>query len=327
MTDLTVWLWMGVGLLSLLMSALYAGAETGIYCLSPIRLQLRSRRGWFSARALEGLLKDSPRLIVVILIGTNLANYLLTVSGTALLSRTAIRSELVELYVTFCLVPIVAVFGEMVPKMLFQNYPDRLTYATVRLLMVSKKALTWTGVLGLIQPIIGGMMKWIGGQHSASEALQPREEMMTMLQDTAATGLISRRQNDLAQQAMAFAERRLDQLMEPLGSVPSLPTDSTRDQCLKRFQSCQSACILLYGKSPEAIEGVVDGLDLLLASADGPTPAELQHPPCRLRADMDSAAALTEMQRHKQKLALVIDPAGRPLGLVRREKLIEGLLG
>src|SRR5512140_3180200 len=107
------------------LSALFSGAETGLYCVNRLRLRVAAHEKHRQAGRLQKLLIDQAGLLSTTLIGTNLANYLAPVGLTTVFLSLlrghpeVDRERLAELYTTLILTPLVFIFGEAVPKNLF----------------------------------------------------------------------------------------------------------------------------------------------------------------------------------------------------------------
>ena len=56
----------------LFFSALFSGAETGVYSVSRVRLEAEAGQGRRAARILSGLLRDDAGLLITLLVGANL---------------------------------------------------------------------------------------------------------------------------------------------------------------------------------------------------------------------------------------------------------------
>ncbi len=77
-------LWLSVLWASVILQALYAGMETGIYVMNKVRLELRAERGYGPARLLRRMLDRPDNLLAVLLIGTNLTSYAATFAVSAM---------------------------------------------------------------------------------------------------------------------------------------------------------------------------------------------------------------------------------------------------
>nr|MBC8202132.1 DUF21 domain-containing protein [Planctomycetota bacterium] len=66
----------GVTVLGVLLSALYSGLETGLYTINKIRLDVRALSNVASAKRLLEILDRPARMLAVLLVCNNIANYL-----------------------------------------------------------------------------------------------------------------------------------------------------------------------------------------------------------------------------------------------------------
>ena len=70
-----IYIAIAVTLLGLVLSALYSGLETGLYTINKIRLDVRASDGLASAKRLLTLLNQPTRMLAVLLVCNNVANY------------------------------------------------------------------------------------------------------------------------------------------------------------------------------------------------------------------------------------------------------------
>jgi Mg2+/Co2+ transporter CorB len=129
-----------VALVSLVLSAFFSGAETGFMSTSRVRLRGGSSPDTPRTRQLMHMLRDIEDPIMTCLIGTNLFNVTFTAVVTATLTaHFAARGQWISL--VLCSVVII-LLGEILPKVLFREFPERLTLAAVPV-VAKAKAEVW----------------------------------------------------------------------------------------------------------------------------------------------------------------------------------------
>ena len=116
---------LALALLGLLLSALFSGAETGFYRATRLRLVLDAMGGGAVARGLLFLANHPSLFVATALVGNSLANYLVTLSAVVILEG-AFPGRLVEWIAPLLLAPVLLVYGELLPKNLFLQAPNRL---------------------------------------------------------------------------------------------------------------------------------------------------------------------------------------------------------
>ena len=150
-----------------LLSGFFSGAETGLYCINRLRLQVRVNQRDPRALRLAGVLADEQGALFVTLVGTNLMNYITTTTAAYLFARMLHFSEGgTELYTVLCVTPLLFVFGEVVPKNLFQLHADTLMMHSNRLLVVANRVFRLTGIVWFLKRFVALLSRLAGGQQA-----------------------------------------------------------------------------------------------------------------------------------------------------------------
>ena len=132
-------------------TGLFAGAETGIYQLSRLRLRLGIENKQFSSVILGKALRDTPGLLIATLVGTNLAVYMATSTVSYIILERTESAHSAEFLATVITAPILFVFSELIPKNLFFYYSDALMLRIAPVLFGSYKLLSWCGAVQLFK--------------------------------------------------------------------------------------------------------------------------------------------------------------------------------
>ena len=322
-------IWIGVGLISVVLSALYSGMETGIYCLNRVRLHVRGRSpGGRSARLLENMLSDQTRLLIVLLIGNNVTNYATTAAAAVLLAGAGLGFGRAELLVTLLVTPILFVWGEMVPKTLFRRHADTLVYRWAWMLRGSALLLSWIGVVALVRAISAAVLSLVKQDGDSGELLSSRQKIRSMLIETAHGGSLTLVQSEIAENVLALSEVRLRDVMVPIFAVRSLEESVTRDRFLAaiRKDSHTRHPVCRAGR-PRQIVGVVHVLDGLLLSEEEWSLTRIMTRPTKLSASTTVQSALSRLQQARQSMGIVVDANDRCLGIVTIKDLVEEIVG
>ena len=122
-------------LVCLVFSFFFSGSETAIISVNRYRMKGLADQGETRASELLKLLGDRQRLLIMTLLGTNLANVMMALFFKEFLSRlwpdisrqSVIGSfEVGEILSLLILTPIIIVFAEVLPKAIFRVYADQL---------------------------------------------------------------------------------------------------------------------------------------------------------------------------------------------------------
>ena len=319
-----MWLVLGTSfLLCLLLSGFFAGSETGLYCLSKLRLHLGVQRGDRAARRLARLVDDEHGALSATLIGNNVVNYLLTAIATYALVELWHVSELdAEVYAVATLTPLVFVFGEIVPKNLFRLHADQWMLHGSALLSVVFRICRITGaawLLGRVSRLVGRL---VGVPPGAAATIRPKQRVAALLQE-ALTGRSSYSgdQTDLVERACSLWDTPLHVVMTPLNRVVTISTSATRKELLRVAAKTTLSSIPAYEQDRRRVVGLVP-IDALIQSDDWETVGDRLGPVLTAGAHQTVASTIAEMRSAGLYVAIVTDRGGRMLGLVSLRGLL-----
>ena len=305
-------------------SAFFSGCETGLMAVSHVRLYRRIQKGDPRAIRLEDLRRRMDDAILTCLLGTNLSNVLASAVTTALLvSILGQRGEgLAVLVVSIVLV----ILGEILPKILYREYPEQLTLASVTLLQAFR-LVTWP-----VRVLLGGyaslLQRLQGGQPDNDSGLD-RGAVAALLMSEGAN-IRDRRFLLTMGRFLRLSNRRLSDLMRTLDEVQTVPQGVIMATALDVARLSGRSRIPVMGTDGEWV-GYLLVRDLVLAEGstgpDEPVPRDLVRPLLLVDAELSPYELFEELHSRQAQFAAVVDGTGRALGIVTQEDLIEKVTG
>src|SRR5579863_1229779 len=208
--------------LGILGSAFFAGAETGLISLNRVRLRHEVERKNRRAIILNGFVENSERLLGTTLFGTNLANVLVGVYASVVATRLAHTDNFwVEFGAAFVASGLLLVFGEIVPKTLFRQYPHRLCMTIADAL----NAMAW-----LCAPMVlfvGFVMRMFvrlsGGAEAPKSFFVTREELKHLAKEGEAGGALSAEEREMIDGVFDFPYKTVYDVMLPISRAVVVP--------------------------------------------------------------------------------------------------------
>jgi CBS domain containing-hemolysin-like protein len=327
------WIFYVVGATALIASGVFAGAEIGIFSISRVRLRLRTARKERRALLLNEWLREPTYALEGLLILQNIANFVFAAIVTRVFSSWGF-GHTGEMLLSIAVVePMILIFADIMPKDLFHTYADRWIYRLVPVLKWMFRLLTWVGLLPLVN-VLSRMSMWVvGASKNPPAATGPRTEILTLFEESAATGVLTGTQQDLVQRALRLGRISVREVMIPWNRVVGAPSRISNDGFRAMVRRYNVSRMPVLGNSTTEVLGIIDVIDALSPrpSADGvAAPFKITnyvHPAMTLIGEQSVRSAITLMQRARQTVAIVVDRHGRAIGLVTMKDLIEELVG
>ena len=245
--------------LLLLLSAFFAGTETGIYRISRFQIRIGSEKGRPSYKMLLRILQDGQGLILSLLLGNNLVNYLLTGLLTFMFLRLSSAERLAGIYATAVLTPVLFVFGEMIPKTLFYYKANTLVPAMAWLNWFFYRLFTLTGSVWLLKScsrILSLLFRLKIDTTKVVDASK-RHQVHQIIHETREEGLLSSTQKKMMSRLIEIPHIPVSEAMVKLRDAEMVPVDTNREELLDHLKKSQFTRQLVYQANRSQILGCI----------------------------------------------------------------------
>lgn len=304
-------------------AGLFAGLETGMYTMSHVRLSVRAARGDADSARLAREYARPKRLLSTLLVANAIAGWLASFGVSQIfdgLGFGPVQAVALDLLV---LVPVVFLFGEVLPKDLFRVHADRWMPRYATLLTTLRIMLCATGIVPIVSAI-GTLASRLFGRGVSGERLEARARVAALLAEGAGSGGLSEAQLGFADRVFTMRGITVGQEMRVWRDVAWIgigASPADRARVLLQSGASRLPVVDATGK----VSGLVVAVDHF-ASPDVPTPA-LVRPIVVIAPSASALDAIQTMRRERVQLALVAERAERPLGIVSMKDLVEPLVG
>jgi putative hemolysin len=317
------------------MGGLFSGSETGLYQLSRLRLRLGIEKKRLPFVILGRCLRDSSGLLLSLLIGNNLVNYLATSIVTiAFLNQLGVEYEhRAEVLATVLMVPTLFIFSELIPKNLFFYLADTIMPHLSPVLYAFYKPLNWFGIIPLFKAISSLFARLAGLAASPKTVISStqRHKVQAILQDTHEEGILSSVQSDMINRLVTISHIHIRTVMIPLNNVQTVDVNSNRETLLDKLKKSTFTRLLVMENRLLNIVGFINIYDVLCSSKNFDNLKEFVEPIRKIDADTNVTDAINIMRKENQKIFLVMRGGRigreRPVGIVTMKDLVEELLG
>ncbi len=313
------WLALVLGLLGLVLSGFFSGSETGFYRANRLRLLLDARAGQRVAQALWWLSNHPAVFVATTLVGNNVANYL--VSLAVVLAVDVISgSKTVELVAPVVLAPVLFVLGELLPKQMFYQAPNRLLYRCGPWFLMFAVVLA---PISAVLWVFGRVLEYlVGTSHPQWQLVLLRRELESVLDEGHEAGVLRPVQRQVAQGLLASATLPVAQFCVPSGRLPRVRPDYSRADLIRLARRHHLITIPVEDPQHRKLIGYVVVGEVALSPGKELTPIR---PLPQIQAKEPHISALVQMHTSGHLLAQVVDEQGRTVGLLPAQRLYEAL--
>jgi putative hemolysin len=315
------------------LGAFFSGTETGLYQLSRLRLRLGVEKKRLSFVVLGKCLSDSSGLLLSLLVGNNLANYLTTSIVAAVLLDKIGTERSAELFTTLFTAPILFVFSELIPKNIFFYRADTLMPHLSVFLYTFHKILSYSGIVPLLK-FISVMFSRAAGLSVTSRTVMTsvqRHKFQAILRDTREEGILSPVQNDIINRLISISQIQVRSVMTPINKTETVKFDSDRPALINKLKKCAFTRLPVLKDNSGDIEGFINIYEVLCSSKQFDSIENFIKPIRKIDVKTSVTDAINIMQKENHKMVLAVRIGhvgrGRAAGIVTMKDLVEELLG
>ena len=303
-------------------SAFFSASETAFSSLNQIRLKSRAEDGDSSAARVLAMAEQYDKLLSTILIGNNIVNIAAASIGTILFTQM-LGAERGATVSTIVLTIIVLIFGEVTPKSLAKEMPEKVATAVSPFLVL---------LLALMTPLTWLFTQWkkLLGRfvHSGEADTITEGELMTMVSEAENDGELTDRESELIRSAIEFDDVEVEEILTPRVDVVAVEDDIPLEELAQTFAESGYSRLPVYHGTIDNIIGVVHEKDFYIARLKKATKIDdLVVPTLYTTGSTQISQLLRTLREQHHHLAVVVDEYGGTEGIITLEDILEELVG
>ena len=305
----------------LVLSAYFSATETAFTSLNRIKIKNMAGEGNGKAKRVLNLEERYDTLLSTILVGNNIANIATTAIATVLFVK--LYGYYGPTIATVVITLTVLIFGEISPKSLAKEYPEKFAMFSAPLMQL---------LMNVFTPVNWVFSKWklllrlifkVNTDRAITE-----EEIKTLVEEAATEGSIMSEQGELIQNAIDFNELEAWDVLTPRVDIKAVEIGDTKKDVAALFKDSGFSRMPVYEDDLDNILGVLNQKDFHnFISGTRKTIADYVKPVVFVAGSMKCANLLKKLQANKTQIAVVVDEYGGTEGLVTMEDIIEELVG
>ena len=308
--------------LCVIMSAYFSATETAFSSLNRIRIKNMAEKGDKKAQLVLNMSENFDNMLSTILIGNNIVN-ILSASLATVLFVNWLGSEKGPSAATAVVTVVVLIFGEVTPKSIAKESPEKFAKFSAPFLRVLMFILTpFNFLFSLWKKLMSVIIK-SDDSHSITE-----EELITIVEEAEQEGGIDEEESTLIRSAIEFSEVEAKDVYTPRIQIEGVPEDATKDEIARMFTETGYSRLPVYRESLDHITGVIYHKDFhnYVYNTDKDI-SSIIRPAIFVTPNKKIDELLKELQQQKSHIAFILDEYAGTMGLVTLEDIVEELVG
>jgi CBS domain containing-hemolysin-like protein len=311
----------GLMVACLLAEGFFSGSEMAVVSADRMKLRHDAAKGSSGAKLALEMLSKPEWLLSTTLVGTNISVVANTTMATALMLQ--MFGEYGSWLAVALVAPLIWVFGEIVPKSVFQQRADSITPRVIFLL----RFFSWLfyPILLVFSLLTRLMARMVGDRTGNQNPFTLREEIFALMQMSADGGDIDHNEKAMIRRLFDFEETTVAAIMMPLIDVVGIEQGASCGEAMRLARTRAHKRMPVYAKRVDRIVGMLDALELLGVDPQEPITSYIR-PVDYVPGSKSIQTLLMDMQRERHLLSVVVDEFGGAEGIVTVEDIIEEIV-
>jgi len=311
---------------SIVLSIVFSAMEAAVLSINKVHLRHLREQGHRSAELTYDLLKRLDRVIGTIVVGNNIGNVALSTFGSWLFV-SQLGPERGLAIGTPVIAVVVILVCEVAPKTFAATHPEIVAFSLIRVMRP---------VLVLLYPLAvfftwasRWLLRALRVPTKRKSPLVTEEEIKVMIQMGREAGVLAEDERRMLHRIFEFSDSLVKEVMIARAYIAGVDLNAKPEEVLDVLVEEGHSRIPVYRGSLDHVEGVIYARDLLATMRHGGlfVLADLIRPVASVQENKRVAELLSEFQRDKTQIAIVRSTAGKTVGLVTIEDILEEIVG
>ena len=322
-----------------LVNAFFAGAEMAVVSVNKNRIKVLADEGSKRAALLQTLFEDSTKFLSTIQVAITLAGFFSSASAATGISQVLggwiaqfgipYSNTIAVVVVTIILSYFTLVFGELVPKRIALQKAEAFSLFVVQPIYIISKILS--PFIKLLSLSTNGFLHLIGMKTENLEEAVSEEEIKKMLETGSENGVFNEIEKEMINSIFSFDDKTAKDVMVPRREVFAIDIEEPLEKILDEILETRHSRIPVYEEQIDNIIGILQVKDVMIEAR------KKSFEEVDIRALLKEAffvpdgkstdELFREMQKTKNRMAVLIDDYGGVSGILTVEDLVEEVMG
>ena len=315
-------------ILCIILSAYFSATETAFNTFNRIRMKGYAEKGNKRAKRALKLADNYDTLISTILVGNNIVNILSATLATLFFvglakDLTWIKEDFAPTLSTIVMTLVVLTFGEIIPKTLAKQFPEKFSMFSAPIIYGLLIVLTpITFIFKQLQNLMSKLFK------KDEDTGMTEEELISIIEEAEEDGNIDEEESTLIKSAIEFNDLEVGDIFTPRIDITAVASDVSKSELEVIFSESGYSRIPIYEGDLDNITGIIYYKDFFTTVHNRTAPiSDIIKPVIYVTKSMKINDLLKELQEKQLHLAVVTDEYGSTAGIVTLEDILEEIVG
>jgi putative hemolysin len=309
--------------LCVLFQGFFSGSEMVILSSNRIKLRQAAKRGHRGAARFLKLIEKPEWSLATTSTGTNMFVIIASIFAAVWLKGVFRHNS--ELFTILIITPVLLIFGEILPRTVFQQKADELALKTASLFVYA--SIIILPVTYLVFWSSRAFYKLIGKDTLKQNFYISKKELELALSIDGDGSDLETGEKNLIRRVFHLFESNVSDVMVPLVDVTAISYKSTVGKAIKTFNSTDYSRLPVYKGRIDNLIGIIHPFDLInIADENAPIGPFIREVPF-VPESKKAHDLLVMLQKTKNSIAIALDEYGGTVGIITIEDILEEVLG
>jgi putative hemolysin len=312
-------------LIFLVLKGFFSGSELAMVNSDKIHLRHQARLGDRGAKLVLNLFRTPDVMLGTTLVGTNIATVTITTMGTLIFVH--LFGDAGDLVSVLVFTPFLLIFGEIVPKSIFQQKADAIAVKIIYPLRFF--SYLFYPVIFVFSRVARVAARLFGGATSGQSGFISKDELRVLidLSETSSDSAATSKQR--IRRIFRFADTTVGEVMTPLAEVVGFNETREMGEAVRRVWASGFNRLPVFRGNITNVTGVMtlSTWDLLLPDIEQRPVDDFVKPALYLTPKQSLDQVLPLLRARADHMAIVVDEFGSAIGILSMEDIFEEVVG
>ena len=321
-------------------NAFFSGTEMAVISLNDAKMHKLAEDGDKKARRVIKFIDNPGNFLATIQVGVTLAGFLSSAfAANSFASRLALWADPASVHpwmesvwtvvITIVLSYFSLVLGELVPKRIAQNMPEKWAFAAagiVKFFGALLRPFVW-----FLTKSTNFVLRLFRIDPNQTDKPVTEEEIRMMVDVGSESGNIEDTEKEMIENVFEFNDKEVSEIMTHRKKIVSLPIDADYDEVMRVAREEKFTRIPVYKDTIDYIIGILHIKDLIgIMPPTEEEPFKLEkfiREPLIVHETRKISSLFGEMKNCGMQMAVIVDEYGGTMGIATIEDMLEELVG